>query len=329
MAQAAAVLVEKQKLVYNLFMDKKMLSLIVPAYNEQEVTAASFERMNAQMASLGYAYEIIYVNDGSRDNTMAELRKIASTHENVKVISFSRNFGHQLAVTAGMDAAKGDALIIIDIDLQDPPEIIADMVTAWENGAEIAYGKRKKREGETVFKKLTAFLYYRLLNSMSAYPIPLDTGDFRLIDRKVANVFLAMREQRRFLRGMSAWMGFKAVPVEYVRAERAAGSTKYSLKKMLKLAFDGIFGFSDKPLVLPAYIGAAVCALSTLGLAALIIVSATVGCAPWLWAVAGLALLNGVTLIAMGALGTYLGRIYDETRKRPLYIVSEKLNCEE
>lgn len=310
-------------------MKKRTLSLIVPAFNEQEVIKTSFERMNAQMGSLGYDYEIIYVNDGSRDNTMAELRKIASMHENVKVISFSRNFGHQLAVTAGMDAAKGDALIIIDIDLQDPPEVITKMVAAWENGAEIAYGKREKREGETAFKKLTAFLYYRLLNSMSAYPIPLDTGDFRLIDRKVANVFLTMREQRRFLRGMSAWMGFNAVPVEYVRAERAAGSTKYSLKKMLKLAFDGIFGFSDKPLVLPAYIGAAVCALSLTGVVALIIVSATLGCAPWLWAVAGLALLNGITLIALGALGTYLGRIYDETRKRPLYIVSEKLNCEE
>ena len=180
---------------------KKLLSLIVPVYNEEEVLPASYERMSAAMAALeGYDYEIIYVNDGSRDGTMKQLRKIAGGHADVHVVSFSRNFGHQLAVTAGMDRAKGDALIIIDADLQDPPEVIARLVEAWEQGADIAYGKRLKREGETIFKKLTAFCYYRLLNAMSAYPIPLDTGDFRLLDRKVADVFLKMREHNRFLR---------------------------------------------------------------------------------------------------------------------------------
>ena len=235
---------------------KKLLSLIVPVYNEEEVLPASYERMSAAMAALeGYDYEIIYVNDGSRDGTMKQLRKIAGEHADVHVVSFSRNFGHQLAVTAGMDRAKGDALIIIDADLQDPPEVIARLVEAWEQGADIAYGKRLKREGETIFKKLAAFCYYRLLNAMSAYPIPLDTGDFRLLDRKVADVFLKMREHNRFLRGMSGWMGFTSVPVEYVRHERQAGKTKYTLKKMLRLAFDGILGFSYKPMSLALYFG--------------------------------------------------------------------------
>ncbi len=305
---------------------KKLLSLIVPVYNEEEVLSTSYERMSAAMAALeGYDYEIIYVNDGSRDGTMKQLRKIAGEHADVHVVSFSRNFGHQLAVTAGMDRAKGDALIIIDADLQDPPEVIARLVEAWEQGADIAYGKRLKREGETIFKKLTAFCYYRLLNAMSAYPIPLDTGDFRLLDRKVADVFLKMREHNRFLRGMSGWMGFTSVPVEYVRHERQAGKTKYTLKKMLRLAFDGILGFSYKPMSLALYFGCAVMGVSLVGLIALIVLAATIGCAPWLWAVDALVLLNGITLVAIGIQGAYLNRVYDEVRQRPLYIVAEEL----
>ena len=305
----------------------KLLSLIVPVFNEEEVLPASYARMSAAMQALtGYDYEIIYVNDGSRDGTMKQLRAIAKEHKEVRVISFSRNFGHQLAVTAGMDNARGDALIIIDADLQDPPEVIAELVKAWENGADIAYGKRLKREGETVFKKLTAFCYYRLLNAMSAYPIPLDTGDFRLLDKKVADVFLKMREHNRFLRGMSGWMGFDAVPVEYVRHERQAGKTKYTLKKMLRLAFDGILGFSYKPMSLALYAGAALGVTGMLGLIALIIIAATIGCAPWLWAVDGLVLINALTLAAIGVQGAYLNRIYDEVRDRPLYIAAETIN---
>lgn len=305
----------------------KLLSLIVPVFNEEEVLPASYARMSAAMQALtGYDYEIIYVNDGSRDGTMKQLRAIAKEHKEVRVISFSRNFGHQLAVTAGMDNARGDALIIIDADLQDPPEVIAELVKAWENGADIAYGKRLKREGETVFKKLTAFCYYRLLNAMSAYPIPLDTGDFRLLDKKVADVFLKMREHNRFLRGMSGWMGFDAVPVEYVRHERQAGKTKYTLKKMLRLAFDGILGFSYKPMSLALYAGAALGVTGMLGLIALIIIAATIGCAPWLWAVDGLVLVNALTLAAIGVQGAYLNRIYDEVRDRPLYIAAETIN---
>lgn len=307
----------------------KLLSLIVPVFNEEEVLPASYARMSAAMQALtGYDYEIIYVNDGSRDGTMKQLRAIAKEHKEVRVISFSRNFGHQLAVTAGMDNARGDALIIIDADLQDPPEVIAELVKAWENGADIAYGKRLKREGETVFKKLTAFCYYRLLNAMSAYPIPLDTGDFRLLDKKVADVFLKMREHNRFLRGMSGWMGFDAVPVEYVRHERQAGKTKYTLKKMLRLAFDGILGFSYKPMSLALYAGAALGVTGMLGLIALIIIAVTVGCAPWLWAVDGLVLINALTLAAIGVQGAYLNRIYDEVRGRPLYIAAETINLD-
>lgn len=309
-------------------MKEKSLSLIVPVYNEEEVLRASYERMKAAMETTGYPFEILYVNDGSRDRSLDILREIAAQDLRVKVLSFSRNFGHQTAVTCGMDAAKGDALIIIDVDLQDPPEIIAELVKAWESGADIAYGKRLKREGETIFKKFTAFCYYRLLSAMSAYPIPLDTGDFRLLDRKVADVFLRMREHNRFLRGMSGWMGFTAVPVEYVRHERYAGSTKYTLKKMLKLAFDGIIGFSDRPLTLVGWLGGAVCALSLAGFVALIICAATVGCAPWLWAVCGLALLNGAVLVALGVQGAYMNRMYDELKGRPLYILAESINTQ-
>lgn len=306
----------------------KLLSLIVPVFNEEEVLPVSYARMSAAMQALtGYDYEIIYVNDGSRDGTMKQLRAIAKEHNEVRVISFSRNFGHQLAVTAGMDNARGDALIIIDADLQDPPEVIAELVKAWENGADIAYGKRLKREGETVFKKLTAFCYYRLLNAMSAYPIPLDTGDFRLLDKKVADVFLKMREHNRFLRGMSGWMGFDAVPIEFVRNERFAGKTKYTLKKMIRLAMDGIIGFSDRPLTLCGGFGVFTSIIAGLGLIALIVLACCgVKFPAWLWAVDGVVLLQGLTFLFLCIQGAYMNRMYDELKQRPLYIVAEELN---
>lgn len=304
----------------------KSLSLIIPVYFEEAVLKVSYERMRDAMEKTGYPYEIIYVNDGSTDRSLEILRDIALKDKNVKVLSFSRNFGHQTAVTCGMDHASGDALIIIDVDLQDPPELIPEMVHRWENGGEIIYGKRLKREGETVFKKFTALCYYRLLSWMSAYPIPLDTGDFRLIDRKVADVFLEMREHNRFLRGMSAWMGFKNEPIEYERKERFAGSTKYTLKKMLRLAFDGITGFSDKPLTLPGVLGMIVCFIAAIGLLALIICSFTCGVAPWLWAFDAIVMLQGIMFCAMGIQGMYFGRMYDELKARPLYIVDETIN---
>ena len=312
-------------------MAEKLLSLIIPVYYEEEVLMESYRRMDAAMRATGHPYEIIYVNDGSRDGTMKQLRTLAKEHpDTVKVYSFSRNFGHQLAVTCGMDHAKGDALIIIDVDLQDPPELIPKMVEMWKDGADIVYGKRLKRKGETLFKKLTAKLYYRLLSWMSAYPIPLDTGDFRLLDRKVADVFLRMREQARFLRGMSAWMGFEAVPIEYVRDERAAGKTKYTLKKMIKLACDGIFNFSSKSLELPFTIGILLGVLGVLGLVAMIVLTAIFGgaCPQWLWAVDGGLLLFALLFAFMGIYGMYIGRMYDELKKRPLYIVAEELNTD-
>lgn len=298
---------------------KKTLSLIIPAFNEEAVLAESFAQMDAAMAALPYDYEIIYVDDGSRDGTWPALYALAQSHPQVRAMRLSRNFGHQLAVTAGMDAAKGDALIIIDIDLQDPPAVIGELVAAWEQGADIAYGQRVRREGETIFKRFTAWCYYRLLHSMSACPIPLDTGDFRLIDRMVADDFLRMREHDRFLRGMSAWMGYNAVPVPYVRHERKAGSSKYSFKKMLKLAMAGILGFSGRPLTLIGYLGLVVGAAAVLGL----IAAGIWGGAAWVKAVCALAILQAVIMVAQGIQGAYLNRIYDEVRGRPLYIVRE------
>lgn len=303
---------------------EKLLSLVVPAFNEEEAMEQSFERTYRAMSSIGYPFEIIYIDDGSRDRTWEIISRLAREHEEVKALRFSRNFGHQLAVTAGMDEAKGDAVIIMDADLQDPPEVIADMVKAWEQGADIAYGKRLHRKGETAAKKFTAWCYYRLLNFMSAYPIPLDTGDFRLLDKAVADEFKVLREHNRFLRGMSAWLGYNAVPVEYVREERCAGKTKYTLKKMLRLAADGIFGFSSKPLTLIGWAGLAVLCIALLGLIATIACAAVTGVPGWLWAVCAMVLLDGVILCAMGVQGAYTQRIYDEVKGRPLYIIKER-----
>ena len=303
---------------------EKLLSLVVPAFNEEEAMEQSFERTYRAMSSIGYPFEIIYIDDGSRDRTWEIISRLAREHEEVKALRFSRNFGHQLAVTAGMDEAKGDAVIIMDADLQDPPEVIADMVKAWEQGADIAYGKRMHRKGETAAKKFTAWCYYRLLNFMSAYPIPLDTGDFRLLDKAVADEFKVLREHNRFLRGMSAWLGYNAVPVEYVREERCAGKTKYTLKKMLRLAADGIFGFSSRPLTLIGWAGLAVLCIALLGLIASIACAAVTGVPGWLWAVCALVLLDGVILCAMGVQGAYTQRIYDEVKGRPLYIIKER-----
>lgn len=306
-------------------MDKK-LSLVIPVYNEQEVMAESFRRTRAAMEELGYPYEIIYIDDGSRDDTWSIVSALAEGTSEVKALRFSRNFGHQLAVTAGMDAADGDAVIIMDADLQDPPEVIADMVKAWEQGADIAYGKRLKRHGETAAKRFTAWCYYRLLSAMSAYPIPLDTGDFRLLDRAVADKFRELREHNRFLRGMSAWMGYNAVPVEYVRHERAAGKTKYSLKKMLKLAADGIFGFSTRPLTVITYMGIGVLAAAVAGLVITGICAASMRVAGWLWGLWALVGLDGLILICMGVQSAYIQRIYDEVQGRPLYVIKERIN---
>lgn len=303
-------------------------SVVVPAYNEQEVLPLSYPRLKAVMDTLG-EYEIIFVNDGSCDDTLKILKEIAAEDKNVKVISFSRNFGHQEAVSAGMAASSGQAVIIIDCDLQDPPEVIPEMVERWKAGADIVYGQRTKRKGETAFKKLTAWGYYRILRSLGGQYIPANTGDFRLIDRKVCDALSAMPEKNRFLRGMAAWSGFAAEPVEYVRDERAAGKTKYSMKKMLKLAGDGVTSFSNKPLKLPMALGIALLLLSFAYLIAAVVLY-VLGVWEYIHILFALVFaLCGLLLVSLGIIGLYLGRIYDEAKARPIYIINEKINFEQ
>lgn len=306
-------------------MEKRLVSIIIPVYDEEEVLLISYERFTSALKGIDYNYEIIYIDDGSTDDSWEIISEIAKGDSRVKALSFSRNFGHQLAVTAGMDIASGDALVIIDVDLQDPPELIPKMLKMWEKGSQIVYGKRKKREGETVLKKFTAWMYYRVLNSLTPFTIPLDCGDFRLLDKSVAEQFLKMREHNRFLRGMSAWMGYESAPLEYERASREVGSTKYTLKKMLKLAVDGIAGFSYTPLTFPGWIGLVMLSLSGLGLLIMIILALTVGIAAWLWGLLSILMVQSVILITLGTQGAYMARMYDELKGRPLYIVKKSI----
>ena len=302
-------------------MEKKLISIIVPCYNEQEVIRMTHDRL-AHLDLGKYRKEILYIDDGSRDDTLSILNEIAAEDDTVKVLAFSRNFGHQTAVTAGTDAAEGDALVIIDADLQDPPEVIPQMIEKWENGYDVVYGKRTHRDGETVFKKFTAWGYYRFLRAMGGDFIPKDTGDFRLIDKKVADVLRKdMREHNRFLRGMTAWAGFSQCPVEYERDARAAGETKYTLKKMLKLAADGITAFSAKPLMLPLYIGTGVMILSLIYLIVSIVLSAMKLMDPIHAVLAAVFLLLGMVFLFLGIMGMYLSRVYDEAKGRPQYIL--------
>ena len=302
----------------------KKITLVVPCYNEQEVIALTHERlMGLELA--GYEKQIIYVNDGSRDDTLKLLKGFAAD-EGVSVLSFSRNFGHQAAVTAGMAAAQGDAIVIIDADLQDPPEVIPLMIEKWEQGYDVVYGKRASREGESKFKLFTAWAYYRTLDKLSGGYIPKDTGDFRLIDRKVAQTMNAMPEHNRFLRGMGAWVGYKQCALEYERDERAAGETKYTLKKMLKLASDGIISFSDIPLKLPMYTGVVTLILSFIYLIVSIVLTCTGTISYLNIIISALFLLVSALLIFMGVMGLYISRIYDEAKGRPNYIIDERID---
>ena len=235
----------------------KKISLVIPMYYEEEVAYKCYERISNVLKNINYKYdyEIIFINDGSKDKTLEILEKIAEEDKKVKIISFSRNFGHQAAVTAGLKEVNGDAIIIIDADLQDPPELIPEMMELWEQGNEVIYGKRKKRKGESTFKLLSAKIFYQTLNALSDVEIPKDTGDFRLVDRKVVDVINSLPEHNKFLRGLFSWVGFKQKAYEYERQERVAGKTKYPLKKMLKLASDGIISFSTKPLKIVGALG--------------------------------------------------------------------------
>ncbi len=309
-------------------MDNKEIqySIVVPSYNEEAVIGVTYNRLKKVMDSAKESYEIIFVNDGSRDRTASILKSICSKDSNIKLISFSRNFGHQIAITAGMENSGGKAVVVIDADLQDPPEVILEMIEKWKQGYEVVYGKRLKRNGESFFKKLTAKLYYRTLKSMTEVDMPLDTGDFRLIDRKVCDALCSAHEHNRYVRGLISWLGFKQTAVEFVREERFAGETKYPLKKMLKLASDGITSFSYKPLKIAIFLGVVISAASFIFLLAALFgkffFNATISF--FMLAVMLSLLLNGLMFMMLGIIGEYIGRIYDEAKGRPLYIISER-----
>lgn len=302
------------------------LSIIIPVYNEGEVIGETYRRLTDVMRETNGKYELIFVNDGSIDNSLTIIKKIIAGDDNVRLIDFSRNFGHQIAISAGVDNAQGDAIVVIDADLQDPPEVILQMIEKWKQGYEVVYGKRIKREGETLLKKTAAKLYYRLLKGMTNVDIPVDTGDFRLIDKKVRDVFSQFTEKNRYVRGLISWAGFRQTAVEYVRQERYAGSTKYSFKNMVKFALDGITSFSGKPLKLAIYVGAFVSFLSIIFIIAFAFSDfAVMGGA---FAAAISIFFNGITILFLGVIGEYIGRIYDEAKNRPLYVIREKVGFE-
>ncbi len=308
------------------------ISLIIPMYFEQDVANECYNRVKSVLDSLnGYSYEIIFVNDGSRDATGEILSNIAKNDKKVKVITFSRNFGHQAAVTAGLKFVTGDVAVIIDADLQDPPELIPDMLKLWEQGNDVVYGKRKSREGESKFKLFTAKAFYRTLNALSDVEIPCDTGDFRLVDRKVVDTVNSLPEHNKFLRGLFSWVGYKQIPFEYERKERFAGKTKYPLRKMLKLASDGIISFSTKPLKIVGGLGLISIFLSILILiyALLSFVFSANGPEPgWTSIMVAQTFFSGVIMLAIWILAEYIARIYDESKMRPQYIIKETINID-
>jgi glycosyltransferase involved in cell wall biosynthesis len=309
-----------------------LISLVFPIFNEEAVLPVLVARLEALLPTLekdGDTVEVLFINDGSRDGSLLQLRELAQTRSWARVLSFSRNFGHQVAVTAGMHHASGAAVVLLDADLQDPPELLPEMIRLWrDEGWEVVYGKRRSREGETAFKLLTASLFYKLLQRLTSVAIPENTGDFRLMDRKVVDALNTMGEQHRFLRGMAAWVGFRQYALEYDRPARAAGETKYPFRKMFKLAMDAVTGFSYAPLKLARDLGAFVALASIVyGVIQAVRYALEPGSfqAGWTSIIVVLSLLSGVQLITLGLIGEYIGRIYDEVKGRPLYLLSEKL----
>lgn len=303
-----------------------LLSVVIPCYNEEAVIAALVARLQAVATELdGTAVEWIFVDDGSRDRTREVLKGLAAQDPRIRIIGLSRNFGHQIAVTAGIDAAHGDAVVLIDADLQDPPEMIPQMVARWRDGFDVVYGTRTERHGESAFKSTTARGFYRLLNRLSDIPIPLDTGDFRLMSRAVVDTLRAMPERDRFVRGMVSWVGLRQTALPYPRAARQGGDSKYPLGKMVRFAIDGILSFSTKPLQLSVGLGMAAAALALVGIAyALILrIFTSIWVEGWTALMIAILFLGGVQLISVGILGEYVGRIYHEIKGRPLYVVQE------
>lgn len=310
----------------------KKISVVIPMYNEEEVVKTSYLRLENVLEELKqYEYEIIFIDDGSKDKTLTLLQEIAKENEKVKVLSFSRNFGHQAAVTAGIQYVTGDAVVIMDADLQDPPELLPEMIALWEEGNEVIYGQRKSRKGESAFKLLTAKMFYRTLNALSDVEIPKDTGDFRLVDKKVVDVINAMPEHNKFLRGLFSWVGFQQKAYSYERQERKAGKTKYPFQKMWKLASDGIISFSTKPLKIVGELGCI-----TIILSIVILIYSLVSYAfhlnhlapGWTSIMVAITLFSGVQLVSIWIISEYIARIYDETRHRPEYIIDKKINIE-
>ena len=300
-------------------------SIIAPIYNERDNLPELHRRVTEVMDSTREPWELILVDDGSSDGSSDIIRELAKKDKHIRPVIFARNFGHQVAVTAGLDYSRGDAVVIIDADLQDPPELILEMAKKWEEGNEVVFAVRAEREGESWFKLWTASLFYRIISRITDVKIPLDTGDFRLMDRKVVSVMNKMRERHRFLRGMSAWVGFKQVGVEYKRAARVAGETKYPFRKMFRLAINAITGFSYFPLQVATFFGFISAGVAILAIPIVIAMrivgnGAFTGQATTLIAVL---FLGGVQLISLGILGEYIGRLYDEAKGRPLYIVRE------
>ena len=307
---------------------RPIYSVVAPVWNEEALLSEFYQRVIATMEQLGDPFELVLVNDGSRDRSPEIMRQLHEHDPRVKVVNFSKNFGHQIAITAGIDYARGQAVIVLDSDLQDPPEVIPRLVEQWKQGFQVVYAVRAEREGETIFKKATASLFYRLIRKITNVDIPVDTGDFRLMDRKVVDALKSMREQKRFMRGLSAWVGFRQTGIYYKRDPRKAGETKYPLRKMIRFALDGITAFSYVPLQLATICGFIIAGLSLLGLIAVIVLRLTTdeqafyGQASTLVSVL---FLGGIQLIFLGIIGEYLGRIYDEVKRRPLYIVAEEL----
>lgn len=302
-------------------------SIVAPIFNEEETLPHFYQRVVEVMEPLGEPFELILVNDGSLDGSYSVMRTLHQQDARVRVVDFSRNFGHQIAISAGLDHSRGDAVIVIDSDLQDPPEVIPRLISSWKNGAEVVYAQRSKRVGETPFKLFTAAAFYRLIERITSVHIPRNTGDFRLMDRRVVQSLITMREQHRFMRGLSAWVGFRQEAVQYERHERFAGSTKYPLHKMIRFSLDAITSFSHVPLQLATSFGFFLAGISLIGIIVAIILrlftNAIVGQASTLILVL---FLGGIQLIFLGIIGEYLGRIYDEVRARPLYIVREVLD---
>lgn len=310
----------------------KKISVVIPMYNEEEVVQTSYLRIKNVLEDLReYDYEMLFINDGSEDKTYNLLLEIAKENNKVKIISFSRNFGHQSAVTAGIKYVTGDAIVIIDADLQDPPELLAEMIVLWEEGNEVIYGQRKLRKGESMFKLLTAKMFYHTLNALSDVEIPKDTGDFRLVDRKVIDVINHLPEHNKFLRGLFTWVGFKQKPYRYERQERYAGNTKYPFKKMWKLASDGIISFSTKPLKIVGGLGILTIILS-IGIFIYSLLSYLFNLnhltAGWTSIMVAITLFSGVQLLSIWIMSEYIARIYDETRDRPEYIIDKKINID-